>query len=99
MVPGAPPANVRPYRYPHFQKDEIEKLVKEMLTSGDYSAQLQPFFLTSIASEKERWHMAILCGLPCPNQITVLFKYPIPVIFDELLDELHGAHYIFQNWI
>lgn len=31
LEPGARAVNVRPYRYPQFQKDEIEKLVKEML--------------------------------------------------------------------
>lgn len=31
---GADPVNVRPYRYAHFQKEEIEKQVMEMLASG-----------------------------------------------------------------
>ncbi|GKD25878.1 hypothetical protein Tco_1232092 [Tanacetum coccineum] len=28
------PMNVRPYRYPHYQKGEMEKLIKEMLSQG-----------------------------------------------------------------
>ncbi|KAF7144954.1 hypothetical protein RHSIM_Rhsim04G0143300 [Rhododendron simsii] len=34
LKPGTEPTNVRPYRYPYFQKTEIEKQVKETLNSG-----------------------------------------------------------------
>ena len=34
LLPNAKPVNVHPYRYPYFQKNEIEKQVKEMLASG-----------------------------------------------------------------
>lgn len=34
LVPNAAPVNVGPYRYPQFQKREIEKLVSEMLQAG-----------------------------------------------------------------
>lgn len=34
LEPNAKPENVRPYRYPQYQKNEIEKIVKELLTQG-----------------------------------------------------------------
>lgn len=34
LLPGAPPMNIRPYKYSPAQKDEIEKQVTEMLRNG-----------------------------------------------------------------
>lgn len=34
LVLGSKPQNIQPYRYPYLQKNEIEKLVQEMLDVG-----------------------------------------------------------------
>ena len=53
---AAKPTCVRPYRYPYYQKEEIEKLVKKMLQAR--IIQTSQSLLTSFASEKSIWELA-----------------------------------------
>ncbi|XP_019240631.1 PREDICTED: uncharacterized protein LOC109220626 [Nicotiana attenuata] len=43
LIPGAQPVNVKPYRYPYFQKQIMEQLVADMLKEGVIRASRSPF--------------------------------------------------------
>lgn len=43
LLPGSGPIVVRPYRYPHRQKDEIEKQCVEMIVQGIIRPSRSPF--------------------------------------------------------
>jgi len=43
LLPNSTPVNVRPYRYPYYQKFETEKQVSELLASGLIQPSRSPF--------------------------------------------------------
>ena len=59
LVLGAQPPNVRPYRYPFTQKNEIEKIIKELLEAGVIRPSISPYSSSVVMVLKKdgEWRM------------------------------------------
>lgn len=62
---GTNPVSVRPYHYPQIQKDEIEKMARDMLQDQFVRPSTNPCSIPgdSFFFRKKRWFKAFLCGL------------------------------------
>lgn len=88
---GSEPVQVKPYRYPNKQtKNEIEKLVKEILQSGTIMPSVSHLSSPVLQVKKKHNTWRICVDYRELNKLTIKDESPIPII-DELLDELHGA--------
>ncbi|XP_004305749.1 PREDICTED: enzymatic polyprotein-like [Fragaria vesca subsp. vesca] len=87
LFPNTLPMSVRPYRYPHFQKCEIEKIVQEQIDNGVIRPSKSPYSSPMLLVKKKdgTWRMCV--DYKSLNSVTVKHKNPIPVV-DELLDEV-----------
>ena len=92
LLPDSVPPKMRPYRYPHNQKNEIEAQIDKLLQQGFIRPSSSPFASPVLLVSKKDGSWRLCVDYRKLNKITIPDKYPIPNI-DELLDELHGASF------
>ena len=92
ILEGTGPVKVKPYRYPHSQKNQIEVMVQQMLDEGIIQPSKSPFSSPVLLVKKKDGTWRFCTDYLALNAITVKDSFPIPTV-DELIDELFGATY------
>ncbi|XP_078173280.1 uncharacterized protein LOC144567100 [Carex rostrata] len=90
LKPASKPVNLRPYRFSHYQKLEINKIIEELLKNSFIQPSCSPYSSPILLVKKKdiSWRMCV--DYRKLNENTIKNKYPIPII-DDLLDEFKHA--------
>lgn len=82
--------SVKPYRYLYFQKEEIEKIVEELLSSGMIRPNQSPYSFPILLVRKLDGTWCTFVDQRALNKMIIKDKFLIPII-EELLYELSGS--------
>ncbi|WVZ16217.1 hypothetical protein V8G54_009199, partial [Vigna mungo] len=77
LLPNTPPISIRPYCYPHFQKEEIESQVQKMLASGFITPSTSLFSSPVLLVKKKDGTWCFCVDYRALNAATVKDKFPI----------------------
>ena len=92
LVPGSLPSNIHLYRQPFSQKNEIEKMVQELLNAGVIHPSMSPYSYPIVMVLKKEFSWRMCHDFRALNKLTIKEKFSIPII-DDLLDGLSGAQF------
>ena len=82
--------NQKPYRYAVHQKNEIDKMVKELLAAGTIQASASPYASPVVLVKKKDNSWRLCVDYRKLNTMTVKDRFPIPLT-EDLMDELGGS--------
>lgn len=90
LLEGSNPVNQKPYRYAVYQKDEIDKTVKELLTAGTIQPSSSPYASPVVLVKKKDGTWRVCVDYRKLNGMTIKDRFSIPLI-EDLMDELGGS--------
>lgn len=90
LEPRAKSIMVTYYRHPKVYKDEIEKIIKELLDMGFIWPSFNPFSSSIVLVKKKDGTMRMCIVYWLLNKKIIKNRNPIPRV-DDLINELHGS--------
>jgi hypothetical protein len=76
---GSSPVKVRPYRYPHHHKIEIERLVQDLLKCGVITKRRSPYAALVVLIRKKDGSFRLCIDYQGINKITIKKKISHPI--------------------
>ena len=87
---GSNSVNQRPYRYAVYQKNEIDKMVQELLKAGTVQPISSPYASPVVLVKQKDCTWRLCVDYRKLNGMTIKDRFPIPLI-EDLMDELGGS--------
>ncbi|XP_019425117.1 PREDICTED: uncharacterized protein LOC109333995 [Lupinus angustifolius] len=95
LLQGSNPVNKRPYRYAKHQKDIIDKLVQDMLSSGIIQNSCSSYASPVVLVGKKDCSWRLCVDYRELNKGTVKDRFPLPLI-EDLMDQQFSLNWIFE---
>jgi hypothetical protein len=92
LLPGTPPVTVRPYRYAHTQKAELERQCAAILDQGVIRPSSSTFSALVLLAKKGDGTWRLCVDYRALNSKAIEDMFLIPGV-EELLDELRGTKF------